>query len=86
MMMTMMMMIIIIIIIIIIHQLLLSPDEGFEREGETTGENVCLFRRGVVFRGILNGQPIAVKKVQKQAETDIRHLRNLRHPNIVRFM
>nr|VZI49350.1 unnamed protein product [Spirometra erinaceieuropaei] len=42
--------------------------------------------QGVVFRGILNGQPIAVKKVQKQSETDIRHLRNLRHPNIVRFI
>ena len=41
--------------------------------------------QGVVFVGDYNGEPVAVKKVTSKADTDIRHLRKLNHPNIVAF-
>lgn len=41
--------------------------------------------QGVVFRGQFRGEVIAFKKVNKKADTEIRHLRSLRHPNIVQF-
>ncbi|OON15841.1 hypothetical protein X801_08352, partial [Opisthorchis viverrini] len=41
--------------------------------------------QGVVLRGRLRGETIAVKKVNEQRDTDIRHLRQLRHPNVIRF-
>ncbi|CAH8631878.1 unnamed protein product [Heterobilharzia americana] len=41
--------------------------------------------QGVVFRGYFRGELIAVKKVNKQSDTDIRHLRYLNHPNIIKF-
>eukprot|EP00118_Oscarella_pearsei_P024877 m.307006 g.307006 ORF g.307006 m.307006 type:complete len:615 (+) comp41806_c0_seq1:3138-4982(+) len=41
--------------------------------------------QGVVFFGIHNGVEVAVKKVRHEKETDIKHLRNLKHPNIVSF-
>lgn len=41
--------------------------------------------QGTVFRGILNNETVAVKKVKDPRETDIRHLRKLNHPNIVQF-
>jgi mitogen-activated protein kinase kinase kinase 13 len=41
--------------------------------------------QGIVFYGMLNNQPVAVKKVLDIKETDIRNLRKLNHPNIVKF-
>ncbi|KPJ09077.1 Mitogen-activated protein kinase kinase kinase 12 [Papilio machaon] len=41
--------------------------------------------QGVVYRGILRGEMVAVKKLTKKSETDIKHLRKLNHENIVRF-
>lgn len=41
--------------------------------------------QGAVFQGLLNAEIVAVKKVRDQKETDIRHLRKLNHPNIVKF-
>ena len=38
-----------------------------------------------MFSGGYKGQEVAVKKVKEEAETDIRHLRKLNHPNIVQF-
>ncbi|XP_011299586.1 mitogen-activated protein kinase kinase kinase 13 isoform X2 [Fopius arisanus] len=41
--------------------------------------------QGAVFRGLLNKEIVAVKKVREPRETDIRHLRKLNHPNVVKF-
>ncbi|XP_029173027.1 mitogen-activated protein kinase kinase kinase 12 isoform X2 [Nylanderia fulva] len=41
--------------------------------------------QGAVFKGKLNREIVAVKKVRDPKETDIRHLRKLNHPNIVQF-
>ncbi|RZC37328.1 mitogen-activated protein kinase kinase kinase 13, partial [Asbolus verrucosus] len=41
--------------------------------------------QGMVFSGMLNNQPVAVKKVFDIKETDIKNLRKLNHPNIVKF-
>ncbi|XP_043286954.1 mitogen-activated protein kinase kinase kinase 12 isoform X2 [Venturia canescens] len=41
--------------------------------------------QGAVFSGMLNKEIVAVKKVREPRETDIRHLRKLNHPNVVRF-
>ncbi|XP_077501450.1 mitogen-activated protein kinase kinase kinase 13-like isoform X1 [Amblyomma americanum] len=41
--------------------------------------------QGAVFVGQLRDETVAVKKVTSLAETDIRHLRKLNHPNIVAF-
>ncbi|XP_022917912.1 mitogen-activated protein kinase kinase kinase 13-B isoform X2 [Onthophagus taurus] len=41
--------------------------------------------QGVVFYGKLNNEEVAVKKVQDVKETDIRNLRKLNHPNIIKF-
>lgn len=38
-----------------------------------------------MFSGKLNNEPVAVKKVSDIKETDIRNLRKLNHPNIVKF-
>ncbi|VDP40338.1 unnamed protein product [Heligmosomoides polygyrus] len=40
----------------------------------------------ICFRGVLNGQTVAVKKVKLKEETDIKHLRHLSHPNIIKFL
>ncbi|KAL5961434.1 Mitogen-activated protein kinase kinase kinase 12 [Taenia solium] len=42
--------------------------------------------QGSVYRATLRGRVIAVKKVSKQSETEIRHLRGLCHPNVVQFL
>ncbi|KAK6032854.1 kinase domain protein, partial [Ostertagia ostertagi] len=42
--------------------------------------------QGAVFRGCLNGQTVAVKKVKLKEETEIKHLRHLNHPNIIKFI
>lgn len=41
--------------------------------------------QGAVFRGMLRGELVAVKKVRDVKETDIKHLRKLDHENIVKF-
>lgn len=41
--------------------------------------------QGAVFRGKYKNEIVAVKKVRDQKETDIKHLRKLNHPNIVKF-
>lgn len=41
--------------------------------------------QGAVFLGQYGGQQVAVKKVRREADTDIKHLRNINHPNIVKF-
>uniref|UniRef100_G3NUA0 Mitogen-activated protein kinase kinase kinase 12 n=1 Tax=Gasterosteus aculeatus aculeatus TaxID=481459 RepID=G3NUA0_GASAC len=41
--------------------------------------------QGAVFLGKLYGQEVAVKKVRNIKETDIKHLRKLKHPNIITF-
>lgn len=41
--------------------------------------------QGAVFLGLYAGQQVAVKKVRREADTDIKHLRNINHPNIVKF-
>ncbi|KAK4467669.1 hypothetical protein MN116_008608 [Schistosoma mekongi] len=41
--------------------------------------------QGVVFRGCFRNELVAVKKVSRQSDTDIRHLRYLNHPNVIKF-
>ncbi|VDO04269.1 unnamed protein product [Rodentolepis nana] len=42
--------------------------------------------QGSVYKATLRGRVIAVKKVSKQSETEIRHLRGLCHSNVVQFL
>ena len=41
--------------------------------------------QGAVFVGQLDNEPVAVKKVKDESETNIHHLRKLNHPNIIQF-
>ncbi|KAK1799566.1 hypothetical protein P4O66_000448 [Electrophorus voltai] len=41
--------------------------------------------QGAVFLGKFHGEEVAVKKVRNIRETDIKHLRKLKHPNIITF-
>lgn len=41
--------------------------------------------QGAVFLGIYGVEQVAVKKVRHEKDTEIKHLRDLNHPNIVRF-
>ncbi|XP_030050863.1 mitogen-activated protein kinase kinase kinase 12 [Microcaecilia unicolor] len=41
--------------------------------------------QGAVFLGRFHGEEVAVKKVRDMKETDIKHLRKLKHPNIITF-
>lgn len=41
--------------------------------------------QGAVFRGKFHGNDVAVKKVRHIKETEIKHLRKLKHPNIITF-
>ncbi|XP_074835829.1 mitogen-activated protein kinase kinase kinase 12 [Carettochelys insculpta] len=41
--------------------------------------------QGAVFLGRFRGEEVAVKKVRDLKETDIKHLRRLKHPNIITF-
>ncbi|XP_023669189.1 mitogen-activated protein kinase kinase kinase 12 [Paramormyrops kingsleyae] len=41
--------------------------------------------QGAVFLGKFRGEEVAVKKVRDIKETDIKHLRKLKHPNIITF-
>jgi len=40
---------------------------------------------GSVFRGKLNGQDIACKRVKTKEETNIKHLKKLNHLNVIKF-
>ena len=42
--------------------------------------------QGAVFRGILKGEWVAVKKVREKKETDVLQLQKLNHPNIVKAL
>ncbi|MBN3295183.1 M3K13 kinase, partial [Amia calva] len=41
--------------------------------------------QGAVFLGKFHSEEVAIKKVREQKETDIKHLRKLKHPNIIAF-
>ncbi|GAA6082140.1 mitogen-activated protein kinase kinase kinase 13 isoform X1, partial [Tachysurus ichikawai] len=41
--------------------------------------------QGAVFLGKFHSEEVAIKKVREQKETDIKHLRKLKHPNIIGF-
>ena len=41
--------------------------------------------QGAVFLGKFHGEDVAVKKVRDIKETEIKHLRKLKHPNIITF-
>ncbi|KAM4626526.1 mitogen-activated protein kinase kinase kinase 13 [Discoglossus pictus] len=41
--------------------------------------------QGAVFLGKFRGEEVAIKKVREQKETDIKHLRKLKHPNVISF-
>lgn len=41
--------------------------------------------QGCVFKGLLYGQEVAIKKVKSKEEANIRNLRKLNHPNLVKF-
>uniref|UniRef100_A0A8C6UCJ2 mitogen-activated protein kinase kinase kinase n=1 Tax=Neogobius melanostomus TaxID=47308 RepID=A0A8C6UCJ2_9GOBI len=41
--------------------------------------------QGAVFLGKFKSEEVAIKKVREQKETDIKHLRKLKHPNIISF-
>ncbi|MEE6491096.1 hypothetical protein FKM82_016099 [Ascaphus truei] len=41
--------------------------------------------QGAVFLGKFRGEEVAIKKVREQKETDIKHLRKLKHPNVIAF-
>uniref|UniRef100_A0ABI8A4J4 mitogen-activated protein kinase kinase kinase n=1 Tax=Felis catus TaxID=9685 RepID=A0ABI8A4J4_FELCA len=41
--------------------------------------------QGAVFLGKFRAEEVAIKKVREQNETDIKHLRKLKHPNIIAF-
>lgn len=41
--------------------------------------------QGAVFLGKFRSEEVAIKKVREQKETEIKHLRKLKHPNIISF-
>lgn len=41
--------------------------------------------QGAVFLGKFRSEEVAIKKVREQKETDIKHLRKLKHPNVISF-
>lgn len=41
--------------------------------------------QGAVFLGKYRNENVAVKKVREVAETNIKHLKRLSHPNIIKF-
>lgn len=41
--------------------------------------------QGAVFLGKFRTEEVAIKKVREQSETDIKHLRKLKHPNVIAF-
>lgn len=64
-----------------------GPGDSWEIPFEAIGQLqfVGSGAQGAVFVGQLRDETVAVKKVTSLAETDIRHLRKLNHPNIVAF-
>lgn len=42
--------------------------------------------QGVVFKGYYKNQLVAVKKVREKSETEIKHLKKLKHKNVINFI
>ncbi|XP_063951496.1 mitogen-activated protein kinase kinase kinase 13-like [Lytechinus pictus] len=66
-----------------------KQNEGFLNDWEVPFENIRNLQwlgsgaQGAVFLGWYRTEPVAVKKVRDEKETDIKHLRKLNHQNIV---
>lgn len=41
--------------------------------------------QGCVFKGLLNNEEVAIKKVKSKEEANVKHLMRLNHPNLVKF-
>jgi mitogen-activated protein kinase kinase kinase 13 len=41
--------------------------------------------QGVVFKGTFNNEEVAIKKVKSKEEANLKHLKKLNHPNLVKF-
>ncbi|XP_053327733.1 mitogen-activated protein kinase kinase kinase 13 [Spea bombifrons] len=65
----------------------LQPQDTWEVPFEEISELQWLGSgaQGAVFLGKFRGEEVAIKKVREQKETDIKHLRKLKHPNIIAF-
>lgn len=68
-----------------IYRILFSDDWEIPFEKITQLTFLGCGAQGAVFSGMLNDLPVAVKKVNELKDTDIRNLRKLNHPNIVKF-
>lgn len=68
-------------------RLLLLPPESWEVPFEEISDLqwVGSGAQGAVFLGKFHGEEVAVKKVRDIKETEIKHLRKLKHPNIITF-
>ena len=64
-----------------------EPPESWEVPFEEISELqwVGSGAQGAVFLGKYHGDDVAVKKVRDIKETEIKHLRKLKHPNIITF-
>ncbi|KAJ3586579.1 hypothetical protein NHX12_012976 [Muraenolepis orangiensis] len=64
-----------------------QPEESWEVPFEEISELqwVGSGAQGAVFLGKYHGDDVAVKKVRDIKETEIKHLRKLKHPNIITF-
>lgn len=65
-----------------------SEDEEWEIPFDAISELEWLGSgsQGAVFRGQYENRTVAVKKVNQLKETEIKHLRHLRHQNIIEFL
>ncbi|EGT35181.1 hypothetical protein CAEBREN_28035 [Caenorhabditis brenneri] len=65
-----------------------SEDEEWEIPFDAISELEWLWSgsQGAVFRGQYQNRTVAVKKVNQLKETEIKHLRHLRHKNIIEFL
>ena len=68
-----------------------SPMVGDESQWEINMDDIDELHwigsgaQGAVFLGKWKNQEVAIKKVQNERDTDIKHLRHLDHQNIVKF-
>lgn len=64
-----------------------SPSQDFNIQFEDLKDLTFLGSgaQGCVFRGILNKQEVAIKKVRSKEEANIHHLKRLNHENLVKF-
>lgn len=63
----------------------LEDDWEVPFESITALEWLAAGSQGAVFKGKLNGEMIAVKKVKTKEETEIKHLQYLNHENVMKF-